>query len=159
MDRKRLVQTLVGVYGFYDKELTEFAIRIWSSALDEFSADDIDAAFDQHLRNTEAGRWLPKPADILRHLKGDIGEAALVEWGRVLAAARAGGGKSFGGPTDSALDSIGGMYALRMASEDQQPFLQRQFVAAFRVFKARDDLPPLLAGDVLKRIAHDEGAV
>ncbi len=155
MDRKRLVQTLVGVYGFYDKELTEFAIRVWVGSLQGFDAAAIDAAFDAHLRDTDAGKWLPKPADILRHLKGDVGDAALIEWGKVLASARAGGGKGFGGATDAALDSIGGMYALRMASEDQQPFLQRQFVAAFRVFHAREDAAPLLAAQVLNRIANE----
>ena len=139
MDRKRLVQTLVGVHGFYDRELTEFAIRVWSSALEGYDADTIDAAFDAHLRDTDAGRFMPKPADILRKLKGDLGDTALVEWGAVLECARDGGGRRFSGATGQALDSIGGMYALRMASQDQVPFLQRQFVSAFKVFRRRSD--------------------
>lgn len=143
IDRKRLVTTLTGAYGFYGQELSEFALRVWAEALDGIDPDTIDAAFARHLRDIEAGRWCPKPADILRQIRGDAGEQALIAWGEVIAAARDGGAR-FSGPAQEALDSIGGMARLRLAREDENGFLQRQFVAAYKAYRARDESPPLL---------------
>lgn len=156
IDRKRLVQTLVGVYGFYDKELTEFAIRIWAEALAEFDAASVETAFSQHVRDTDAGRFCPKPADIIKQIRGDVADLAMVEWGKVLEAARAGGAR-FDSPTQQALDNIGGMYALRVADESAHTFLQRQFIAAFKAYRSREMLPAI-EHDVLQKIgvAHVE---
>lgn len=151
IDRKRLTASLVGAYAFYDRELTDFAMRIWADALDGIDADTIDAAFARHLRDHDAGRFCPKPADILRQIHGDADERALVAWGEVIAAARS-GGRRFDGPTQAAIDSMGGMGRLRLATEAENGFLQRQFVAAFKAYKNREELPPLLqsVGDVLR---------
>lgn len=151
IDRKRLTASLVGAYAFYDRELTDFAMRIWADALDGIDADTIDAAFARHLRDHDAGRFCPKPADILRQIHGDADERALVAWGEVIAAARA-GGRRFDGPTQAAVYAMGGMGRLRLANEAENGFLQRQFVAAFKAYKNREELPPLLhsVGDVLR---------
>ncbi len=142
-DAKRLVQTITGAYGFYDREISDFAMQVWADALAGIDADTIDAAFARHLRDPDAGRFCPKPADILRQIHGDIEQQALVEWGRVIAAAKAGGAR-FDGATQEALDSMGGMGRLRLASEAENGFLQRQFVASFRAYKQRSDNPPLI---------------
>lgn len=152
IDRKRLAATLVGAYGFYDRELNDFSIRVWCDALDGLDADVIDAAFARHLRDPDAGRWCPKPADILRQVHGDTEQAALIAWGEVIASAKAGGAR-FEGPAQAALDSMGGMGRIQRASEQENGFLQRQFIAAFKAFRAAEDAPPLLARDVIKRIA------
>lgn len=152
IDQKRLSTTLVGAYAFYGQELSPFALRVWADALDGLDAAVIDSAFSRHLRDTEAGRWCPKPADILRQIRGDIGDQALIAWGEVIAAAKAGGAR-FTGPAQQALDSIGGMGRVRLAREDENGFLQRQFVAAFKAYRAREESPPLLAAVDVRRIA------
>lgn len=150
IDRARLVQTLVGVHGFYDRELSEFAIRIWAEALDGMPIAAVDEAFARHLRDPEAGRWLPKPADILRQLRGDAEQAALIAWGEVLAAARS--GKATLDPVArEAVQSLGGMSVIQRADESQNGFLQRRFCDAFKAYRARAEAPPLLGADnVLK---------
>ena len=158
IDAKRLTVTLVGCYAFYDKELTEFAMRIWRDALDGIDADTIDAAFARHLRDTKAGRFCPKPADILLQIKGDTEEQALIAWGEVISAARS-GGRRFDGPTQEAIEAMGGMGRLRLAGEHENGFLQRQFVAAYKAYRVRAEQPALIGsnvtsiGDALKRIA------
>jgi hypothetical protein len=142
-DRKHLVTTLVGVYSFYDKELTEYSIRVWVDALADFDVATVGEAFTRHLRDPDAGRFCPKPADVIRQIRGDRADLALIEWGRVLAAARA-GGALFTGATQQAVDSIGGMLSLRMSDEKQISYLQRQFTAAFVAYRAREESPPLL---------------
>ncbi len=150
IDRKRLMPTLAGAYGFYNQELSDFAIRVWVDALDGLDPDVIEQAFARHLRDPDAGRWCPKPADILRQIKGDANERALIAWGHVVAAAKS-GGRRFDGPTQEAIDGMGGMGRIRFSQESELPFLQRQFVASFKAYQQRADNPPLL--DVQKRIA------
>jgi hypothetical protein len=153
IDRKRLVQTLVGVYGFYDRELTEFAIRIWSDALAGLEMVTVEEAFASHLRDTDAGRFLPKPADILRQVKGSEADAALVAWGDVLNRARAGGGSE--GLTEAsrrAVDAMGGWSVICRSQEDQLGFLQRRFVDMYRAYRGREE-QAALAGAAVLRIA------
>lgn len=152
IDRKRLVQTLVGVYGFYDRELTEFAIRIWTDAMSDEDGPTVEAAFARHLRDTEAGRFLPKPADILRQLKGDAADSALIAWGEVLQAVRSGGACQLSGPARKAVDDLGGMSVIGRADESQNGFLQRRFVDAFKAYQRREDAPPLLGAGNVARI-------
>lgn len=149
---KRLIQTLVGVYGFYEKELNEFAIRVWSDAVGDFAIADLEQAFSRHLKDPEAGKWLPKPADIIRQLKGTADEAALIAWGQVLEAVRNRQPLPINGPMEEALRSLGGTSAIARADESQNGFLQRRFVEAFKAYKARSDAPPLLGND-MKSIA------
>ena len=154
-ERQRLVQTLVGVYGFYDKELTEFAIRIWADSLAGVDPGTAEQAFTRHLRNPDAGRWLPKPADILRQLAGDVGDRALIAWGEVLQAAQAGGMLpiSCSENTRNAVNAMGGMGVICRANESDNGFLQRRFVDAFKAYNHREESPPLLEGkEILKLV-------
>lgn len=150
-DNRRLVQTLVGVHGFYGAELTEYAIRVWTEDLRGVPIADVEAAFTRHRRDMDRGRWLPKPADILRQLQGDIGEQALVAWGSVIDAARA-GGRRFDGPTQMAIDAIGGMARIRLSQESEVGFLRREFIAAFATFRARDEAPERIDVAEVRRI-------
>lgn len=154
-DRKRLVQTLVGVHAFYDKELTEFAIRVWEDALDGVPIASAEAAFRRHLSDTKRGQFMPKPADILRQLKGDEQDRALIAWGQVLTAARSGGGMPDAcQATREALQAMGGMSVICRANESENGFLQKRFLELFSTYSRRDETPPLLGTDNVVKIGH-----
>jgi hypothetical protein len=153
-DKQRLVQTLLGVYGFYERELTELHIRIWTDALAGISIATLEEAFARHLRDPDAGRFIPKPADILRQIKGSNEDAALVAWGDVLSSARAGGG--FRGDvcpaTREAVAAMGGFSVICRANEDQNGFLQRRFVDLFKAYRGREEQAALTSAAVLKLV-------
>ena len=160
-NKKRLLQTLLGVYAFYDKELSEFAVRIWIDVLGGHSDDAIDAAFMHHLKDTGAGRFCPKPADILRHLNGDADSAAVLAWADVLECVRYGGrgAAKIEGAARSAVDSIGGFSAIGRSEESDLGFIQKRFCDAFKAYRARDALPPVLAlaiGGAFKAIPPED---
>lgn len=155
IDEKRLVQTLVGVYSFYDKGLTEFAIRVWRDACAEFDIGSVEEAFNRHLRDPEVGRWLPKPADIIRQLKGDAEDSALIAWGTVVQAISSighSGSPGFTGPTLDAVHSLGGWGAICRSDTASLGFMQKRFVDAFKVYSRRDQSPRLLEGAALRLI-------
>lgn len=154
-EQQRLLQTLAGVYAYYERELTEFAVSVWVEDLQAFAIDAIERAFTAHRRDPQRGQWLPKSADILRHLTPVDGEAGALAWTQLMAEVRSCG--SYGRPridasTRLALDTVGGWGALCRAQERELPHLQRRFLEAFGIFEARaarceNDLP-LLGGDV-----------
>lgn len=151
---QRLVQTLTAAYTYYGKELSEFAMHVWAEDLAGYDIASIEQAFVRHRRDTERGHWLPLSADILRQLNGDANEHALIAWGEVIAAAKNGGAR-FEGAAQEALESIGGMHRLRMCSESENGFLQREFMAAFKAFKVRD-ARERTSGNVLRIVGGEK---
>lgn len=150
--KQRLIQTLVGVYGFYDKELTEFAIRIWLDALAEFEVSEVEKAFDQHLKDPDCGRWLPKPADVIRQLRGDVEDEARMAWADVLEFVRGGGYGLLTGRARDAVNAMGGTSVIGRADEAQNGFLERRFLDYFKTYKRRESQPQLGMGGVLKLV-------
>ena len=141
-DRERLLQTLVAVYAYYDRELSEFAITVWLEDIEGHPIDAVCEAFRRHRRDPEHGRWLPKSADILRQLQGDKAEVALLAWSRLqeqIGAVGSYGVPALDAPTRLALQALGGWGAVCRATERELPFLQKRFAEAFGVHQAREE--------------------
>lgn len=153
-DREKMLQTLAAIYAYYERELSDFAVKVWLEDLAGYPVGVVCEAFARHRRDPKRGQWLPKTADILAQISGDSDEQALIAWGEVIAAARSGGGR-FEGATQEAIDSMGGMGRLRMAGESENGFLQRQFVASFKAYRSRAESAPLLPlGDNVRHIGR-----
>jgi len=90
-DRKRLLATLAAVYAFYEREITELACQFWCEDMAEYPVEAVERAFAAHRRDPERGQFLPKPADIIRHLQGDSTQRAMLAWGEAVECARNGG--------------------------------------------------------------------
>jgi hypothetical protein len=147
-ERRKLTTTLVSVYAYYGKDLSEVAVQFWIDDLSGHDMGAIERAFVRHRRDPERGRFLPLTADILRQLNGDDEESSLVAWGKVLAAAKD-GGRRFDGVTGHALEAIGGMLRVRMSNPQEAGFLRREFCSAFKVYQHRQQREPMDA------IGHD----
>ena len=146
-DRPRLLKTLLGVYAYYDKDLSEMAVSVWFDDLAGHEIDAVCAAFVRHRRDSERGQWLPKSADILRQLQGDTDERRQTAWSLVLAEARSVG--TYGYPNltaeqRAAVDAVGGWRALCHCDERELGHMQRRFMAAFDAFDARSERKQLL---------------
>ena len=157
-DRNRLLKTLAGCYAYYEKELSEVSVGVWLADLAGFEPDAIEAAFVRHRRDPERGQWLPKVADILRHLQASTAEKRQDAWGHVLSEARRVG--NYGSPRlsaeqQSAVDAVGGWRAICHCDEKELGFMQRRFMDAFDAFDARSEREALAlaAPDVLKLVS------
>jgi hypothetical protein len=145
------------VYDFYRQELSEFAVRIWIDACAEFAMADIERAFMLHLKDPDAGRFLPKPADLVRQLRGSADDEAAIAWGQVLNAARGRGSVPADDLTHQALDALGGLSVLGRADESQNGYLQRRFTDAFKAHRRRallDQAVPLLGNESVSLIGN-----
>lgn len=144
-DFEEFSQGLAGVYGFYEKEINKFVLDIWWKSLKQFDLPAITQAFGRHVANTESGKWLPKPADIIRMLQGSSQDAALVAWSKVDYAVRHHGTYVDVAFADElihrVLHDMGGWIPLGQKNEDEWPFVAREFENRYRGFRERSEIP------------------
>src|SRR5438132_401555 len=77
-------QTLMqGVYDFYGKDLSKFALSVWWQAMRPYDFHAVTEALNRHCVNPDAGQFMPKPADVVRMMQGSTQDAALVAWSKV----------------------------------------------------------------------------
>ena len=151
LDDKTML-SIAGVYSFYDKELSEFACEVWADALADFDPPLIREALRRHMKDPDAGKWLPKPADIIKQMRGDESDEARLAWAKVLEHIRGGNRGGLSGPAMDAVAAMGGSSVIAMADESQNGFLERRFVDFFKAYKRRMTSPPLLGADSVLRI-------
>jgi hypothetical protein len=134
-----------GVYAFYGKDVSAFALDVWWNALKPFDLSAVRDAFNRHLMNPDSGQYLPKPADITRMLGGTTQDAALVAWSKVDRAVRHIGTYAdvvFDDPIiHRVLHDMGGWIGLGMKAETEWPFVAREFDNRYRGFRMRSERP------------------
>lgn len=152
-DKRQLYALLKNVHSFYKADLSTFAAQVWWSALQNYSIEQIQSAFTAHAVDPKEGRFMPKPADIVRVLQGTHEERALVAWGSVMQAMERHGSWSsvaFDDPVIHAvITDLGGWTTLCQTKYEELPFVQKRFCDAFRAYavKGVQSYPPLLLGN------------
>lgn len=151
-DRPTFVTLLSDVMAFYRQDLSEFVIGVWWQACSRFDLEQVRKAMTEHAMDPEAGRWPPKPADIVRALHGTNTDRALIAWGHVYRAIESVGAYQsvqFDDPAiHAAIVDLGGWEVLCTSKVDDLPFLQRRFCESHRVYARRPppEVPTHLAG-------------
>jgi len=134
LDRQRIVSELLGVYGFYEKNLSEIQMRLWCDALAGEDTEAVSRALAAHLADPDRGQFCPKPADVIRMIRGTAQDDALVAWQDLLSQVRSigrNGSPKLSDAQRAALDGIGGWTRLCNTDESQLGLLQRDFCAGY----------------------------
>jgi hypothetical protein len=63
-------QTMAIISTTYDKEISEEKLGVFWLLLGKHPVDQIRAAVIKHIEHPQDGKWIPKPADILKHING-----------------------------------------------------------------------------------------
>jgi hypothetical protein len=142
-----------GVMAFYGKTVSQFALDVWWAALKAYDLPAIIDAFNRHLASPDVGSYPPKPADIVRMLGGRTIDKALSAWAKVDGAVRRVGtyeSVAFDDPLiHRALHEMGGWIAMGLKTEDEWPFVAKEFENRYRAYAARGETPeypPVLLG-------------
>jgi hypothetical protein len=143
-DFRRFGMALTACAELYGKGVSEGAQLLWWEALDGFTIEQVEAAFKRAIRDPDGGQFMPKPADLIRQLRGAAADEALIAWGTVLETARREGANSsaargFTGATRQALAAIGGYAAVCRADEEQNGFLQKRFCDGFKAYRGMEE--------------------
>lgn len=129
----------------YGKKLSDGAIALYWQGLHDFELSAVREALGRHLRNTDTGQFMPKIADIIRMLQGSTQDSALTAWAKVDKALRTVGPYEtvvFDDPlVHVVLHDMGGWVGLGTKTEDEWPFVAKEFENRYRGFKARGEVP------------------
>lgn len=159
-DFQKFHDGIVGVMGFYGKNVSSFALDVWWTALKGHNLPAVVDAFNRHLANPDTGQFPPKPADIIRMLQGSTQDSALRAWAKVDQAVRRIGTYSdvvFDDPIiHRVIQDMGGWIGLGSKNEDEWPFVAKEFENRYRGFKARSETPDYPAKLIGIANAHNE---
>jgi len=152
-DKREFSNAISQVFKIYGKPPPEPALQaMYFTALSHISIDDFKVAANLHLRDTDQGQYLPKPADILRNLQGNKATQAEQAWTKVDKAIRVRGPYYSLVFDDSiihaVIDDMGGWISLCNSDEKEYPFKHKEFVTRYSGFinKAPTQYPKKLIG-------------
>ncbi len=145
-DKKRFYICLVAASEYYGKALSEAVIDLWWQGLQPYEIGSVERALSAHMRNPDNGQFMPKIADFTRLIGGSTTDRALVAWSKVDKAVRQVGPYQsviFDDPIiHRIIHEMGGWITLGDKSEDDWPFVAREFESRYRGYAIRDETPP-----------------
>lgn len=138
----------------YGKTMSENLKMLYWQGLIDLDYSGVRDALFRHIKNTDRdGTFMPKIADIRRMIEGSSEDSALIAWAKVDKAVRSIGTYEtvvFDDPLiHAALHEMGGWLMLETKTEDEWPFVQREFVNRYRNYKSKrmqPDYPCKLIG-------------
>lgn len=145
---------LIAMLGeYYGREISEGLIGMYWQGLEEYDIEAIRDALNRHMRNPDTGSFMPRIADITRMLHGSTQDSALRAWAKVDKAVRHVGTYQsvvFDDPLIHAVvQDMGGWVGLGSRTEDEWPFVAREFETRYRGYRVRlasRDYPRVLIG-------------
>lgn len=144
---------LAGVMDLYGKPISEFATTVWWEAMRPYDLPAVRLAFSRHVQNPDSGQFAPKPADVIRMLGGTTQDSALRAWAKIDKTVRHVGpyaSVAFDDPLiHRVLHDMGGWVGLSSKSEDEWPFVAKEFENRYRGYAMRNErpeYPPVLTG-------------
>lgn len=165
-EKPEFVELLTQALGFYGQAVSPFAMGVWWQACKGFELAEVARALTAHAMDPDRGQFAPKPADLVRVLRGTSADRSLIAWGKVLDAMQRVGAYRTVVFDDSAIHAavadMGGWPAICRGNADELQFTQRRFCDLHKAYSARPDAayPARLLGehDLANRLAGHASA-
>lgn len=127
----------------YGKKPSDGLISLYWQGLKGYEFNAVREAIGKHLSNTDTGMFMPKIADIIRMMQGTSLDSALGAWAKVDRAIRQIGQYETVVFDDAiihkVLHDMGGWLSLGTKTEDEWPFVAKEFENRYRGFKSRNE--------------------
>lgn len=151
-DKERFAALLMGLAEYYGKELSPAVIGVYWMGLRKYDLQALEDASTRHMMDPEQGKWLPKIADLVKLIEGGTQDQALVAWSKVDRAVRTVGPYASVAFDDWAIhrviEDMGGWVGFGNKSDDDWPFIAREFQTRYRgaLASGRSEHLPMLTG-------------
>ena len=153
-DKKAFAAMMNSICKLYNKpQMDPELMRLCWTALEHLTLDEVCQGLNLHVRNPDTGMFLPKPADIIRHIDGSGDTQAKVAWSHVDKAIREEGAwTSVEFPDEprihAVISDMGGWIKLCSTTEQEYPFKQNEFEKRYRGYLQRkpENYPATLVG-------------
>lgn len=143
-DLSKFAAMIVGVGEVYGKSLTEAVIEIYWGVLKAFKFEEVKKAFYLHLENPDAGKYLPKPADIIMAIEGSPQNQALLAWTKTVSASQRIGMYASVAFDDAlihaVIEDMGGWKRFGAIDDKQLPFVEKEFQDRYRGYVVKKPL-------------------
>lgn len=127
----------------YGKTPSDGLISLYWQGLKGYEFNAVRDAIGRHLANTDNGMFMPKIADIIRMMQGSSLDSALSAWAKVDRAVRQIGTYETVVFDDQiihkVLHDMGGWLSLGTKTDDEWPFVAKEFENRYRGFKSRNE--------------------
>lgn len=144
-DRKQLYTLVSSVYAFYRQDTSAFALGVWWEAMKPFDLAAVADALNRHCVNPDSGQFMPKPADVVKMLRGSSQDSAMAAWSKVDRSVRQVGTYAsvvFDDPViHRVIHDMGGWVALGAKTEHEWPFVAKEFENRYRGYRVRNETP------------------
>lgn len=138
-------ETLMGIGELYGREVSPSLAGIYFESLKQFDLEAVRRAITAHVNNPDNGQFFPKPADIVKMIGGSNGDKAMQAWSKVDRAVRQVGTYSsvvFDDPViHRVIQDMGGWVMLGSKTDDEWPFVAREFVNRYQGYSMRGVIP------------------
>lgn len=152
-NRVNFFTLIADVHAFYRQSFSEFSGSIWWEAMKPYEFEAVSGALSRHCINPDVGQFMPKPADVVRMLCGSTSDTALVAWANVDRGIRTVGTYDsvvFSDPIiHRVLSDMGGWVLIGTKTEEDWPFLAKEFQNRYRGYSSRGErpeYPPVMIG-------------
>ena len=116
---------------FFRYDITPMTVDIWWNILEPYAYDDVHRAMMTFIRSADAGRFMPKPAEVVRLIDGDSQSNSQRAWALVDRAVRTVGPYRtlvFDDPiTMRVIDDMGGWIHLCSHTDEDYTFRANEF--------------------------------
>lgn len=138
-DKKPFGELITGVYEFYNKPCSVFTLDVWWQAMRPFDFSAVRQALSQHCVNPDVGQFLPRPADVVKYLRGSTEDGAMRAWSKVERATQSVGRYQtvvFDDPViHQVIQDMGGWIALCNTTPKEAPFKAKEFQTRYRGYR------------------------
>lgn len=147
LEQKRKFASLItGMADYYKAEISRTALAIYWEGLRQYSYDAIEKACWAHTQLAdEAGRWMPKNADIIKMIEGGTTDRSMLAWSKVDQAIRVRGTWDdvvFDDPIiHRVLADMGGWVLVGGKDDKEWPFIGKEFQQRYRAYTQRGNSP------------------
>lgn len=145
-EKRRFASLITGLSDYYKSEVSRAVLGIYWEGLRQYSYEAIEKACWAHTQlPDEAGRWMPRNSDIIKMIDGNTVDQAAQAWSKVETAVRVRGTWDDVAFDDALIHRViadmGGWVKLGSASNDEWPFVGKEFQTRYRSFRMRSEKP------------------
>lgn len=142
-DFEQFAATMLGLFEYYGREPSDAVVEIYWRGLKNYELAAIQDAVSRHTQSPDDGQFMPKIGHIVKMLAGSSKDRAFLAWTKVDKAVRQVGSYHdvvFDDPLiHRVLDDMGGWCTMADKSEEDWPFIAKDFEARYSGYAARSE--------------------
>ncbi len=145
-EKRRFASLMVALSDYYKSEISKAVLALYWEGLKQYDYASIEKAAWAHTQSPdENGRWMPKISDLAKVLQGSTKDQAAVAWSKVDRAIRVVGTYQDVAFDDAlihrVIQDMGGWVLIGNKTDDDWPFVAREFENRYRGYRMRDEMP------------------